>query len=134
MAASSSDDGEITGINVTPLVDVTLVLLIIFMVTAKLVYTQALPLDLPKASSGAPTLSPLVLSLDASGALSVNGVPLQSDDQLRERARAALGRDPQLRVLISASARTSHGAVVHVMDTLRALGIDQLAFAAEPVP
>jgi biopolymer transport protein ExbD len=134
MAASSSDDGEITGINVTPLVDVTLVLLIIFMVTAKLVYTQALPLDLPKASSGAPTSSPLVLSLDAAGALTVNGSAVQNDDALRMLARAAVDRDPHLRVLLSASARASHGAVVHVMDILRDVGIDQLAFAAEPMP
>jgi biopolymer transport protein ExbD len=47
-----SDDGIISAINVTPLVDITLVLLIVFMVTAKMIVTQSLPLDLPKAASG----------------------------------------------------------------------------------
>ncbi len=53
MAGGSSDSEDaIVGINVTPLVDITLVLLIIFMVTAKLIVSQAVPLDLPKASTG----------------------------------------------------------------------------------
>ena len=54
MAANSGDDddGLISGINVTPLVDVTLVLLIIFMVTARIIHSQGMPMDLPKAAKG----------------------------------------------------------------------------------
>jgi biopolymer transport protein ExbD len=51
-AAPKTSDDAITGINVTPLVDVTLVLLIIFMVTAKIIVSQSIPLDLPKAAKG----------------------------------------------------------------------------------
>ena len=50
--SSNDDDGMISGINVTPLVDVTLVLLIIFMVTARIIVSQGMPMDLPKAASG----------------------------------------------------------------------------------
>ena len=50
--ASNDDDGLISAINVTPLVDVTLVLLIIFMVTARIIQNQGVPMDLPKAASG----------------------------------------------------------------------------------
>ena len=71
MAASTqSDDDIITGINVTPLVDITLVLLIIFMVTAKLVMAQAMPLDLPKAATAGETQTVFTVSIDLSAASS----------------------------------------------------------------
>jgi biopolymer transport protein ExbD len=128
--ASSSDDA-ITGINVTPLVDITLVLLIIFMVTAKLIAGQSVPLDLPKAATAGVTQTVLTVEIDERGHVSANGQPVADRAALEQKARAALGDDPALRALISASTRASHGTVLQVMDSLRQVGLSKIAFAAD---
>ena len=133
MAASpSSGDDEIVGINVTPLVDVTLVLLIIFMVTAKLVMAQALPLDLPKAATAGETQTMFTVSIDAEGAIHANGKPIDVDEALASAARAAQRETPDLRAVLSASTRVSHGRVMHVLDVLRGVGVSKVAFSADP--
>src|SRR5260221_1670354 len=82
--------GAITGINVTPLVDIILVLLIVFMVTAKLIVGQhAIPLDLPKAVSGENVQEVFSVSLTAQGATFLNGAAVADDDALAGPARAA---------------------------------------------
>ncbi len=134
MAASSQEEDEITGINVTPLVDITLVLLIIFMVTAKLVMSQALPLDLPKAASAGETQTVFTVTLDARGALAANGRSIDDDEALERAARAAQQSTPDLRAVLSASASASHGQVMHVLDVLRTVGISKVAFGAERAP
>jgi biopolymer transport protein ExbD len=131
MASVSKDDDEaITGINVTPLVDVTLVLLIIFMVTAKLIAGHGIPLDLPKAASAGVTQTMLTLSIDAHGKVLANGSPVD-DQELRAQTRAALRQNPELRTVIAASADASHGSVMHVVDTVRDVGAVKIAFAAD---
>jgi biopolymer transport protein ExbD len=135
MAAPSSGDGEdIVGINVTPLVDITLVLLIIFMVTAKLVVSQAMPLDLPKAASAGETQSVLNVSIEPDGAVHVNGRALSSDAALREAFTRELKTTPDVRAVLSASSRVPHGTVMHVLDLLRTSGITKVAFGAEKIP
>jgi biopolymer transport protein ExbD len=133
MASIQNTDEEISGINVTPLVDVTLVLLIIFMVTAKLIAGQGIPLDLPKAKTAGATQTVLNVAVDAQGAVSANGEKLASDAELERRAAAALKANPELRTVISASASASHGKVMHVLDTVRDAGITRVAFAADKV-
>ncbi|HVY25532.1 MAG TPA: biopolymer transporter ExbD [Polyangiaceae bacterium] len=133
MASIQNTDEEISGINVTPLVDVTLVLLIIFMVTAKLIAGQGIPLDLPKAKTAGATQTVLNVSVDAQGAVLANGEKMQSDAELEKRASAALKANPELRTIISASASASHGKVMHVLDTVRDAGITKVAFAADKV-
>ena len=134
MASSAKDDDDaITGINVTPLVDVTLVLLIIFMVTAKLIAGHSIPLDLPKAVTAGTTQTMLTLSIDAQGHVSANGQPVASDDALRAQARQALAQNPELRTVIAASAAASHGSVMHVVDTVRDAGAVKIAFAADKI-
>jgi biopolymer transport protein ExbD len=130
-AAMQNDDEAITGINVTPLVDITLVLLIVFMVTAKLIAGQGIPLDLPKAASAGVTQTMFTVSVDAQGHVLTNGQPAESDSQLRARAQAALRKNPELRTVIQASARASHGSVMHVVDEVREVGITKIAFAAD---
>lgn len=135
MAASSSDQGDdITGINVTPLVDITLVLLIVFMVTAKLVVSQAMPLDLPKAASAGETQTMLTVTIDAAGVLRANDQVIAQDAQLRALAAGELSRTPDLRAVLSASSRVEHGQVMHVLDVLRGVGISKVAFGAEKTP
>jgi biopolymer transport protein ExbD len=130
-SAAKDDDDAITGINVTPLVDVTLVLLIIFMVTAKLIAGHGIPLDLPKAATANTTQTMLTLSIDAQGKVTANGQPVLGDEALRDQARRALAQDPELRTVIAASAAASHGSVMHVVDTVRDAGAVKIAFAAD---
>ena len=120
-SASKDDDDAITGINVTPLVDVTLVLLIIFMVTAKLIAGHGIPLDLPKAASAGVTQTMLTLTIDAQGKVFANGQPVD-DQALRAQTKQALRQNPELRTVIAASAAVSHGSVMHVVDTVRSSG------------
>jgi biopolymer transport protein ExbD len=129
-ASSSNDEEGINGINVTPLVDVTLVLLIIFMVTAKLIAGHGVPLDLPKAATAGTTQTMLTLSIDAQGHVLANGQPVD-DGALREQTRTALAKNPELRTVIAASAAASHGSVMHVVDTVRDAGAVKIAFAAD---
>lgn len=131
-ASSGNDEDGINGINVTPLVDVTLVLLIIFMVTAKLIAGHGVPLDLPKAATAGTTQTMLTLSIDAQGKVLANGQPVD-DGALREQTRKALSKNPELRTVIAASAAASHGSVMHVVDTVRDAGAVKIAFAADKV-
>jgi biopolymer transport protein ExbD len=133
MASIQNSDEEISGINVTPLVDVTLVLLIIFMVTAKLIAGQGIPLDLPKAKTAGATQTVLNVSVDAQGGVLANGSKIQNDAELQQRAAQALKANPELRTVISASASATHGKVMHVLDTVRDAGITRVAFAADKV-
>jgi biopolymer transport protein ExbD len=131
MAHAPQSDEAITGINVTPLVDITLVLLIIFMVTAKLIAGQSVPLDLPKAATAGVMQTVLTVEIDDRGNVSANGQPMADRLALEQKAKSSLLEDPSLRALISASARASHGTVLQVMDTLRKVGLSKIAFAAD---
>jgi biopolymer transport protein ExbD len=134
MASIQNTDDEISGINVTPLVDVTLVLLIVFMVTAKLIAGQGIPLDLPKAKTAGATQTVLSVSIDAQGGVLANGSKVSSDEELKSRASSALKANPELRTVIAASTDASHGKVMHVLDTVRDAGITRVAFAADKIP
>ena len=130
--SSNSNVGPLAAINVTPLVDVMLVLLAIFMITARLDDEQALPLDLPKAASGEATQRILNIAIDHAGVRTVDGEPVPDDEALRMRALELYGRHPDTRTIIQASRSAEHGAVMRVLDTLRLAGIGKIAFAVEP--
>jgi biopolymer transport protein ExbD len=135
MAAAGSrtddDDDIISGINVTPLVDITLVLLIIFIVTAKLTVTHAVPHDLPRAATGGETEVVFAVSVEADGRFAVNAQPIARDEELRDRALVALGKDPELRAVIQASADARHAVVLRAMDVLRQAGVSKIGFAVD---
>ena len=121
----------IEGINVTPLVDIVLVLLIIFIVTAKLVVAPSVPLDLPKASKGEELQTIFSVAVPVSGSLQLDGAPI-ADDELGAKAKAALARDPELRAVIQADKDVSHGRVMAVLDVLKVAGLSRVAFGATP--
>jgi biopolymer transport protein ExbD len=121
----------IEGINVTPLVDVVLVLLVVFLVTAPLLVKPAVPLDLPEASTGEALATPLEITLTAGGALLVDGRPARTAE-LAGIVRDRLAREPGLRAVIAADATVSHGEVLGLLDTLRAAGMTRVAFGARP--
>ena len=128
-----SDEGPIAAINVTPLVDVMLVLLAIFMLTAKLAdEDSAVPLDLPKAASGEVTQRILHVAIDAQGRRRIDGELVDDDALLRTHAARMHRAHPELRTVIEASARADHEHVVAVLDALRLAGISRIAFAVEP--
>ena len=133
MAASSSRRrGIIAEINVTPLVDIMLVLLIIFMLTAHLIAKQAIEVELPRASQST-TLNPttLAVTLTHDGALYLNQQPV-TPEQLREAVRAAVAKDPKTQAIIAADKSVTHGRVVWVLDTIKSLGITSFAIQIDP--
>jgi biopolymer transport protein ExbD len=132
--SNTAQDDAIVGINVTPLVDITLVLLIIFMVTAKIIVSQAVPLDLPKAATAGDVQAVFVVDVDRDATVSADGKRIESDDALVEAARAALARTADLRTVVQASAAVSHGVVIHVLDELRKAGVQKIAFGVDPTP
>jgi biopolymer transport protein ExbD len=131
-APTNTGDEMLTGINVTPLVDITLVLLIVFMVTAKLIASPSMPLDLPKAANAAEQQVVFSVALGAGGERTVDGSAIGSDDELLAHARIAHAKASEVRAVIQADARVQHGAVVHAMDLLKQGGIDKIAFGVVP--
>src|SRR5690348_5191910 len=113
MAATTRDDDEmISGINVTPLVDIALVLLIVFLVTAKLVVSPALPITVPQANNTTAVQSPLSLELGADGRVMVGGAPAESDAAIVTQARAARAADPEAKAILRADGAVPHARVI----------------------
>lgn len=125
--------GIIEGINVTPLVDITLVLLIIFIVTAKFVVSPAVPLDLPAASQGEEVQTIFSVVIAKSGEVLIDGKPV-ADDQLGPRAKEALEKDKELRAVIQADGDVAHRKVIAVLDGLKAAGLTRVAFGTVQAP
>ena len=133
MAASAARRrGIIAEINVTPLVDIMLVLLIIFMLTAHLIAKQAIEIELPRAAqSTALPPTTLAIALKADGAIFLNDKPI-TPDALRAAIKDAVARDPRSQAIIAGDKRVSHGRVVWVLDTVKSLGITQFAIQIDP--
>jgi biopolymer transport protein ExbD len=121
-----------SGINVTPLVDIMLVLLVIFMVTAKLIVSQTMPMDLPKAASGGEQQVVFSLAVNAQGEMMVDSKPVKTDVEVLTLAKQARAKNPELRAVIRADAALSHGRVVRLMDLLKQGGIAKIAFGVDP--
>lgn len=129
--APDQDDEMISGINVTPLVDVTLVLLIIFMVTATYIVKETIEVDLPRAASGGETVgTTLNLVLDKEGKLWLDGA--ESDfARARGAVQAAVAKDKDARAIISADRTISHGQVVELIDLVKTEGMTKFAINIE---
>lgn len=134
MAAASNgdDDGLITGINITPFVDVMLVLLVIFMVTARIIVSQGMPMDLPKAASGETIQTVFSIELTVDGKTVVDSAPLPNDDSISGLAKRAKEKNKDLRAVIRADSKVEHGRVIHVLDLLNRAGVSKIAFAVAP--
>jgi biopolymer transport protein ExbD len=132
-SAQETDDA-ITGINVTPLVDITLVLLIIFMVTTKIVMNSSVPLDLPKAATGTSDVQVVFsIVMAADGRALVDGKSIPNDDAILGLARDAATQHPDLRAVIKADAAVTHGRVIHVLDLLKQAHVNKIAFGVTPI-
>ena len=137
MAGGNLDDDqdEITGINVTPLVDVMLVLLIIFMVTANYVSSSSIGLQLPEADTGevAQTAdNSIELLIDSESNVYMNGNVISRDQLpgvLKAQVESKKGSKPS--ALITADVLTPHGEVVKLIDLVRKNGISEFALNVE---
>jgi biopolymer transport protein ExbD len=137
MAGGAQDaDDAIVGINVTPLVDVTLVLCIILMVTAKMVaQPTSIPLELPRAATGSTDVQTMMsIELAANGATVVDSKTQSADDAIYALAKDAHTKNPDIRVVIRADQSVQHGRVIHVLDLLKQANVAKIAFATATAP
>jgi biopolymer transport protein ExbD len=126
-----SDDDFISGINVTPLVDVVLVLLIIFMITAPALYQSAIKVQLPKAKSGEEAQkSPLNFAISKQGELYWNKEAIDWNGLGARLAKLGSGISGESAV-ISADESTPHGSVIKLMDALRQAGLTRFALSVD---
>jgi biopolymer transport protein ExbD len=132
MAAQNDANSEemISGINVTPLVDVVLVLLVVLMVTATYLAARTIPVDLPKGATGEPTGVTLAITVDRDGRTFLDGSGV-SDDALRRKIKLARAADPEVRAVIAADRDSRHKSVVKVIDLLRQERVNRFAINVE---
>jgi len=118
-------------INVTPFVDVMLVLLIVFMVTAPLL-TVGVPVDLPKTKAGqiSANAAPLVVSLQADGDLYLQEAEI-APDQLIARLRAISEANPEVRIFVRGDRSVQYGEIVGLMGRIQSAGFARVALVAE---
>jgi biopolymer transport protein ExbD len=132
MAAGARRRGLITDINVTPLVDIMLVLLITFMLTAHVIARQAIEVKLPKAAQGAAVVpTTLNVTLTREGRLYVDGREA-TPEELRAAVHAAVAKDSKAQVIIAGDKDVSHGRVVWVLDLVKSLGVTSFAIQIDP--
>lgn len=128
MAFSTQDSDEVLSeINVTPLVDVMLVLLVVFIVTAPLL-TNSIPINLPKTEAVAPVeqKEPLVVSIDDRGQWFIDKNAI-SPDLLENNLQAARQKNPDVRVQLQADDSANYGAVAKAMASIERAGITKLS-------
>jgi len=131
-SSQSSDDDLITAINVTPLVDIVLVLLIVLMVTASYIVNKSINVDLPKAATGEATTSSLSISIDVDGKLYLDGVE-NNEAKLQAAIRKSYAENNDVKAIISADGRVRHSQVVRIIDMLRTERITKFAINTSPV-
>lgn len=133
MYQDEDQTSAISDINVTPLVDVTLVLLIIFMVTAKLIVSRGIAVDSPKTASGEEVRSTLQVTLDRDRVLYVNGQRYDSMDAARDRVVQMRAQSPELKAIITADTTVPHGDVMRIIDMVKLAGVTKFALTTDPL-
>jgi biopolymer transport protein ExbD len=133
LSPSSADDdsGPISSINVTPFVDVVLVLLVIFMVTAPLLMQDSIGIHLPKASSSDKRITAKMgVAVTRQGQILLNGI-LATPETISARVKEALAKDPETQALISADGDARHADVVRAIDLIKSAGMNRFAIQIE---
>lgn len=127
----SSNDEAIAEINIVPFVDIILVILIIFMVTAPVLLKPSINVNLPKAGSGDNTTpSELSISIESSGKISLNG-KAASEEEVKAFAQNLSETSPDTQAIISADKDVPHGQVVSVIDAVKSGGVKRFAITIE---
>jgi len=128
--ARQNDDEIISDINVTPFVDVALVLLIIFMVTATYIVAQSIPVDLPEAGTGEDVVTTFAVTITADGQLFLDGEKID-EPGIRKKIQTALKTNDDVRVVIAGDKAVPHGSVVSIIDLVRKEGVAKFAINIE---
>ena len=121
----------VSDINITPFVDVMLVLLVVFMVTAPMM-TVAVPVDLPKTQAHTVNQDkePLVVAMDAAGRLFLQDKPIKTDE-LIPKLKAISGSNPEARIFVRGDQALAYGKIMEVMGSISAAGFTKVALVAE---
>ncbi len=128
---SSSDDEPIASINVTPFVDIILVVLIIFMVTTPIILKPSINVNLPKAASGEQSSPSLLnISIAADGSVSFNGAP-SDDTALATAVKDMAMKNPEVQAVIAADKDVPHGKVIGVIDIVKSNGVTKFAISID---
>jgi biopolymer transport protein ExbD len=131
-SSGSDDDDGINEINVTPLVDIMLVLLIIFMVASTYIVKPSIEVELPKAATGGDTLdSTLSLVLTKTGEYYLNGEPT-TREAIAAKCKEVSARDDKAQAIIAADDAALHGQVVGLIDLIRQNGVLKFAINIKP--
>jgi biopolymer transport protein TolR len=127
----NSSPAPMSDINMTPLIDVMLVLLVIFIITAPLM-TSSLKLDLPKTDAATPTAAPtfIAVSIDSSGKLFFGDETL-TREQLMQRVVTAAKGNPQLEVQLRADQKVPYGQVADLIGLVQKAGLTRIGFVTE---
>jgi biopolymer transport protein TolR len=127
--------GIISDINVTPLVDIILVLLIIFMVTARLIVNRGIPgVETPKAVTGEEVRSTLALTIDRARTLYLNGDPVTDKKAMADYLRRAAAENPEVQAVITADTGVPYGDFVELIDLIREAGVKKYALTVGDKP
>ncbi|MEL6184397.1 MAG: biopolymer transporter ExbD [Myxococcota bacterium] len=130
----SSDDDANSDINVTPFVDIVLVLLIILMVTSQHIVKASMKVDLPKAASGGEAVdSTLNVVVNKEGELLLDGAVV-TKEELAAAVKAGKAASPKLQAVIAADKGVPYGRVVHVIDVVKTNGVTSFALNIERTP
>ena len=134
MGGHNNDRGTMAEINVTPLVDVMLVLLVIFMVTAPMMQ-QGVQVNLPKADTKAmnPAEETVVVTVDKNNKVFINKEETPVDD-LRSKLTDLFATRTKKEVFLKADASVPYGEVVRIMADIKGAGIERLGMVTEPAP
>jgi biopolymer transport protein ExbD len=124
-------DDLITDINVTPLVDIILVILIIFLVVAQILGPQVLKVKLPVAAHGERENRPVTIYIDKEGRFYIEGA-MADKEEIRRVAKKWMMTDPYIPFVVSADEGVPHGRVVSVLDLLKGEGVRRLAIHVQP--
>ena len=119
-------------INMTPLIDVMLVLVVIFIITAPLL-ASSIKLDLPKTEAAKPNEAPqfIMLVVDKAGHTFLNDKPVALDELARQLAQTA-AQNPDTEVQLRADEAVPYGRIVEVMGTAQKAGLNRIGFMADP--
>ncbi len=131
MAVNFTDEEPLSEINVVPLVDIVLVVLIIFMVTAPMFMKPSINVNLPKAASGDKTQAgQLNIAITADGRLNLNG-SFVDEAAIAKKAKDLSESNPEVQAVISADKDVAHGRVVGIMDTVKSAGVKKFAISID---
>lgn len=133
MAANFGGNNEepIASINMTPFVDIILVVLIIFMVTTPIIMKPSINVNLPKAASGEESAATeLNIAISAQGDLVLNGQPA-TNESLSQYCAQLVQTNPDVQAIIAADKEVSHGTVVGIIDTIKSAGVHRFAISID---